>query len=283
VLPHAHRVDAAAFSPDGTLVLTNGIDGSARLWDVASGKEVRSFTHAGGRIAAFSPDGRFILTGGPEPQAVQLWDVATGASVRTFVGQAGVGVSAALSGDGRHIVTASDSAVAGNVRLWDATTGTPLHIVQNPSPVVGVALSPDGSYALTGSRDNIARLWDVATGKVVREFVGHTNILWNVAFSPDGRYVVTASVDKTARLWNVATGQQLRVFPGHANAAVGSAIVSPDGRTVAVGSFDGVTQLTDVDVDTLVQSVCARVLRDFTADERAVYSIKDATPTCVDP
>jgi WD40 repeat protein len=223
------------------------------------------------------------LTGGPEPQAVQLWDVATGASVRTFVGQAGVGVSAALSADGRHIVTASDSAVAGNVQLWDATTGTPLHIVQNPSPVVGVALSPDGSYALTGSRDNVARLWDVATGQVVREFVGHTNIIWNVAFSPDGRYVVTASVDKTARLWDVATGQQLRVFPGYANAAVGSAIVSPDGRTVAVGSFDGVTQLTDVDVHTLVQSVCARVLRDVTADERALYSIKDATPTCVKP
>src|SRR4051794_15905214 len=186
VLQHEQRVDAAAFSPDGTLVLTNGGEGPARLWEVVSGREVRSFAPSGGSTAAFTPDGRTILTGAPAPHVAQLWDVATGTSVRTFGEHAAPGGSAALSRDGRYVVTASDSAAAGNLQFWDAATGQLLHRVDNPGPVVGVALSPDGTYALTGGRDNIARLWNVATGQIVRELTGHTNIIWNVAFSPDG-------------------------------------------------------------------------------------------------
>ncbi len=146
--------------------------------------------------------------------------------------------------------------------------------------IVSIAFAPDGVHVLTGGRDNTARLWDSTTGQLVREFMGHTNIIWNVAFAADGRHAVTASLDKTARLWDVATGQQVRVFLGHRNAAVGSATLSPDGHSAAIGSFDGVTQLMDTDVHALITAVCARALRDFTADERRIYSIRDDAPTC---
>jgi len=92
--------------------------------------------------------------------------------------------------------------------------------------------------------------------------------------------VLTASQDRSARLWDAATGKKLRLFPGHANSPVAKAIFSPDGRSVLVGSFDGVAQATPVDLEQLVRSVCARVLRDLTDEERVTYGITDAGPTC---
>ena len=75
------------------------------------------------------------------------------------------------------------------------------------------------------------------TAKLVREFRGHTNIMWRGTFSPDGRYVFTTSQDKSARMWDVKTGEQVRYFPGHALSAVAGIAVSPDGRQVAIGEL----------------------------------------------
>ena len=82
------------------------------------------------------------------------------------------------------------------------------------------AFSPDGKLVVTASADKTARLWEVASGQVLRELPGHQDWVRHAAFSPDGKLVVTASDDKTARLWDVATGQALRELRGHQGAVV---------------------------------------------------------------
>jgi WD40 repeat protein len=114
----------------------------------------------------------------------------------------------------------------------------------------------------------------------VREFRGHTNIMWRGTFSPDGRYVFTTSQDKSARMWDVATGEQIRYFPGHALSAVAGIDVSPDGKQVAIGSYDGFIQLAPTDRDALLSSVCERLKRDLDDAERTIYGIADQEPTC---
>ena len=111
--------------------------------------------------------------------------------------------------------------------------------------VTSVAISPDGRYALSGSRDKTLRLWEVATGKEIRQFTGHTGGVWSVAFSPDGRYALSGSEDKTLRLWEVATGQEIRQFTGH-HVGVNSVAFSPDGRYALSGSEDQTLRLWDV-------------------------------------
>jgi len=103
--------------------------------------------------------------------------------------------------------------------------------------VQGLAFSPDGRFLATGSQDNLVRLWDVATGKELRRFVGHENWVQHVAFSPDGRTVASSSSDWTVRLWEVVTGKQRGRVTGQ-RSMVTPLEFSPDGRFLALGGID---------------------------------------------
>jgi hypothetical protein len=70
--------------------------------------------------------------------------------------------------------------------------------------ITSVAISPDGTRALTGSQDNTAKLWDAMTGKEILSLPGHSQELTSVSFSPDGRNVLTSSRDGTAIIWLAA-------------------------------------------------------------------------------
>src|SRR6185312_6308948 len=111
--------------------------------------------------------------------------------------------------------------------------------------VVSVAFAPDGRAVLSGGGTSL-KLWDVATGQLVRTFVDHsadTNV-FSVAFSPDGRSVLSGSADKTLKLWELATGRLVRTFEGHSD-GVGHIAFSPDGRTVVSNSRDKIVRLWD--------------------------------------
>jgi WD40 repeat protein len=279
--PYDHsRVDAADFSPDGRYLLVAHSARTAELWDPRSATKVRARTGStGGTTASFSADGRSMLAAAAVPTGggVGIWDVASGALQRTFPSE---GPShGVLSPDGRHVAIGLDT-VKDNLSIFDAATGERLRLVDNgQGGVTSIAFSPDNRHVLTGSRDGIARIVDIDTGEI-RELIGHTNIIWGTAFSPDGRWALTGSQDRTARLWDVATGAEVRRFASHQYSAIGGVAFSPDGRTVAIGNFDGYTQLTPADLTTLVNSTCARLLRDFGPTERLIYEIPDERPTC---
>ncbi|MCY3019106.1 MAG: hypothetical protein NTW87_08775 [Planctomycetota bacterium] len=80
------------------------------------------------------------------------------------------------------------------------------------------------------------KLWDVATGRELRTFSGHTDGVFSVAFSPDGKLALSGSWDKTLKLWEVATGRELRTFSGH-DGQVMSVAFSPDGKAALSGSW----------------------------------------------
>ncbi len=118
--------------------------------------------------------------------------------------------------------------------------------------VFAVAVSSDGKFALTGSTDQTALLWDLETGKQLRRFVGHEDAVSAVQFSKDGQFVLTASYDKTARLWETATGKETRVFVENRNGVlighsgkILSAAISADGRLVATASEDKTARIWD--------------------------------------
>lgn len=125
-------------------------------------------------------------------------------------------------------------------------TGREIRTFGDAGWVNSVAFSPDGRYALSGSWDGTLKLWEVKTGKKVRTFRGHKDLVMSVAFSPDGRYALSASFDKTLKLWEVATGKEIRTLTGHAR-EVSSVAFSPDGRYALSGSVDETLKLWEME------------------------------------
>ena len=186
---HRDSVRRVAFSPDGRLALTGSLDGSAGLWDVATGKQTALLRHEDKVVAvAFSPDGRLALTGSFDKTA-RLWDVATGKQAALFQHEDKV-VAVAFSPDGRLVLTGSGD----TARLWDVATGKQTALLHHLRAVHTVAFSPDGRLALTGAFAVPTQLWHVATGNEVI-WLQPENGEDIVAFSPDGRLVLIGSFD----------------------------------------------------------------------------------------
>ncbi|WP_224364259.1 nSTAND1 domain-containing NTPase [Hyalangium versicolor] len=242
---HKLGMTSASFSPDGTTIVTSSDDGTARLWDMATGQSIAVLSKHDGTVmsADFSPDGTKVVTAGSDGTAL-LWDVATDQPTTVLSGHQGAVVSASFSPDGTKIVTAGND---GTARLWDVATGQSTAVLSgHRGPVLSANFSSDGMKIVTAGADGTARLWDVATRKPFAVISGHAGVRLNSAsFSPDGATLVTAGSDGLARLWDVATGRSTAVLSKH-QGFVASASFSPDGTKVVTAGNDGMARLWDV-------------------------------------
>src|SRR6516162_16684 len=176
---------AAAFSPDGSRIVTASGDKTARIWDAASAKEIAVLRGHNDAVwsAAFSPDGSRIVTASGDKTA-RIWDAASAKEIAVLRGHANSVYSAAFSPDGSRIVTASDDTTA---RIWDAASAQEIAVLRgHANPVYSAAFSPDGSRIVTASEDNTARIWDAASGKEIAVLRAHKGFVSSAAFSTDG-------------------------------------------------------------------------------------------------
>ena len=171
------KLQAAAFSPDGTRVVTSGSDGRARVWDTTSGS--RLLTLAGHQqdvfTAAYSPDGNRIATAGMG-QFAKLWDAQTGRLLRDLDGQRDRILAVTFSPDSARVVTAGN----GNVIVWNATNGANLTTdgqrERDGLDGFGATFSPDGKrFALFGSQ---ASILDAASFREILRVPGDLRTRW---------------------------------------------------------------------------------------------------------
>lgn len=230
-LKHYGTVSAAAFSPDGRLVVTGSQDQMARVWDAKSGQQTCQMEHAGEVTSvAFSPDGRWVLTGS-EDLTARVWDAESGQQV-SFLTHEGAVTSVAFGPRGRWVISGSRDQTA---RVWEARSGQQVSRLEHDGWVTSVAFGPDGTFALTGSLDGEARIWEAKSGRRVHR-LRHDKEVSSVAFSQDGRYVLTGSWDGTARVWNVQDGQEISRMQHRGR--VNSVAFDPSGMYVLTGSAE---------------------------------------------
>jgi WD domain, G-beta repeat len=220
----------ATFSPDGTRVLTEGVDHTARVWNAETGEPLtRPLQHRNHVIhAVFSPDGTRVAIAS-EDKTARVWDAKTGEPLTPPLKHEDLVGVACFSPDGTRVVTASEDKTA---RVWDAKTGELLtRPLKHEHWVQHAIFSPDGARVATASRDKTARVWDTKTGAAITPPLQHGDWVHSAIFSPDGARVVTASGDGTARIWDAKTGESV-TRPLKHNDIVFSATFSPEGGLV---------------------------------------------------
>lgn len=238
---HSSSVTSAAFSPDGKRLASGSEDKTVKLWDVASGKLIRTFEEHSSKVTsvAFSPDGSRVVSGGNGEGDLRLWDAETGQLIRTF-NEANWTLSVAFSPDGTRLLSGGPR----GARLWDAASGQVLQsFTGHELPVETVAFLPDGKHLITGG-DWALKLWDAASGQLVRTFGGSSGAVQSVAFSPDGARLLSGGADHTLKLWDAASGQLVRSFLGHGH-WVRSVAFSPDGTRLLSSGDDRTLKLWD--------------------------------------
>lgn len=273
---HTDTVRSAAFSSDSKRIVSASLDGTVRIWDAKTGKELNILKGHTDTVdsAAFSPDGKRIVSASWGDLTVRIWDAETGEELNILKDHTGSVFSAAFSPDSKRIVSTSAD---GTIRIWDAKTGTVLHVMKEhrSSWFHSAVFSPDGKRII--SVGDTVCIWDVETGKKLNMLKGHTGSVYSVAFSPDGKRMVSGSSssgDKTVCIWDAETGEELNILKGHTG-AVRSAVFSPDGKRVVSASCDGTVRIWDAKTGRAlnIQKGCPFDFMAFSPDVKRVVSV----------
>ena len=192
---------------------------------------------------AYAPDGKQLAVA--TSIGIWIYDSQTGREVDMLQGHMHRITCIAYAPDGRTLVSGStgrDDAII----LWDMVSGTRQATLTVPIGVYSVAFSPDGKTFATGGYEEV-RLWDAVSWERKVSFKAEVNfIIDNLAFSPDGKTIATVGTSaEDIRLWDVATATRKATLQGHAS-WVQSLTFSPDGGTLASGSWDSTIRLWDI-------------------------------------
>lgn len=249
---HKGGVLSVSYSPDGTRLLTAGVDGTARVWTIDSGESVVLSGHDDLiEASSFSPDGSRVVTASFDGTA-RVWDAASGEELAALRGHEGAVHDVAFSPDGNTIVTAGDD---GTAMIWDAHTGARLHVLDGHSrPIYDANFSPDGGLLVTASDDDTATIWDPQTGRTIHVLRGHQDGVYSATFDAGGERVVTSSEDGTAKVWDVGSGHLVADLVGSRGPVVGASF-SPDGKTVVTASVDGSARIWEATSGRLLETL----------------------------
>ncbi|HZV08001.1 MAG TPA: sigma-70 family RNA polymerase sigma factor [Gemmataceae bacterium] len=248
-LGHTHSILHIAFSPDGKTFISASRDQTIRFWNVATGTEVRRLRCSDDHFV-LSPDGRRLATtkSSHEGSRIALWDPATGEEVLRLHGHEGYAYTLTFSPDGKMLASLGEGP---KLFLWDVATGKEIrriNIGKHQIHVRPATFTPDGKQLTTGDEDGFIHLWDVASGKKVRSFHGHNKKVVRLTFSTGGKTLISVADDRTVRFWDVTTGKERRAFPIPITPfSPYSTVFSPREKVLAVGAFNHVIRLWDMD------------------------------------
>jgi WD40 repeat protein len=235
-----HGPHLLAFGSSGQVVI--GDRQTVKVFETATGREIRSLSVRESERAVVSPDARVLATvGGTLATTIQLWDLTTGREL-TQDPSGAAAIPLAFSSDGSRFLTQRRVAgIYGNLMVWDTTSGKKVKTIDHSAEVRAAALSADGRMVALQSVDRTIIIKEVETGRVLHQLplamsvqTGRTT---GFEFSRDNRFLATADSENLVRLWDLQSGQAAKTFRGTA------VDCGDDGKTLVVGVMEGTPTL----------------------------------------
>jgi RNA polymerase sigma factor (sigma-70 family) len=220
---HTKEVAMVRFSADGSKIFSLGYDQTFRVWDTATGAQLRLLNVGESKIRGefeVSPDERWLSVdlGTPGEPVLRVWDLQTGREGKPpelpseFVHSCAFtrdGTRLIVTGGTRARVLSSKEASAGWLLIWDLTTQS-VHTKRSvPGGAATSAISTDDRTLLTGGFDGAIRLWELATGTERRAFHGHDSQVFQVVASLTGRHLASGGADGRTFIWDAYASQSV--------------------------------------------------------------------------
>ncbi|MCP4698741.1 MAG: WD40 repeat domain-containing protein [Gammaproteobacteria bacterium] len=249
-------------SPDGRLLASGGEQGKLILLDAKTGKLIRELSGHTETVYAtvIDPESKTLISGDKQGNII-FWSLPEGKEIHRLE-TGGQIFALALSPDGKILASgggfkhSTDFTQAGQITLWEMRTFQEqkklVGHTANLADSGGLTFSPDGRWLASGSADRSLRLWHVGSGKEVRRFSGHTDIIRCVLFHPDGKRLASSSNDRTIRLWNMETGEVESILQGHSGILFGFAFTE-NGRRLVSTSMDTTLRVWDTQTGALLR------------------------------
>jgi len=288
-------VRAMAFAPDNLTLATAGDDGLLHLWSAENGAAFETLKGHRGAVLAVAFANDLTLASGAADRSVVVWDlkaewkldriIGTGDSNSPLVDRVN---AVKFSPDGKSLATGGGEPTRdGEIKLWQVDTGQLIRSFTNvhSDAVFSLDFSPDGKYLASGAADKFVKVIELGTGKIVKQFEGHTHHVLGVSWNRNERTLASAGADNVVKIWDFVKGEKTKnisgfdkevtavSFVGYTDQAlaasgdakvrlvredasdvrsfsgatdfVESAAVTPDGKIVIAGGQDSVLRVWD--------------------------------------
>ena len=216
----------------------------------------------------YSPDGKYIASCSND-KTIKIWEVETGRCVRTLLGHTASVTSVSYSSDSKYLASSSED---GTIKIWEIEASKCINtiITMYASRFSIITYSPDDQYIASCSYGNCSKekdfhifIWDIETGRPIREFEGHTWEVYYLKYSSDGRYLASGSWDQTIKIWDVVSDRCIKTFDCTGN--IYSLVYSSDNKYLTVkfsheyeeGKTEYIVQVWDVE-----NNLCTKILKE---------------------
>jgi WD40 repeat protein len=260
---HSEAVYAVAFTPDGKHVVTGSGDRTLKIWDSATGKELKSYGGPSGHqnlvlSVSLSPDGSLIASGGTDNTA-KIWDFPMSSPLRNLAKSEGASVLA-VGPDGAKLAGGDKN---GQVKIWNGVDGKELLAINGHSgAVTGLAFSGNGQWLISCGADKTMRFWNPANGQSLGVVGAHTAEVRGIAVSPNNNAVYSAGADGLLKFWTLPPVASKPL--GTHGAAVTALALSGDGNSFVSAGTDKSVRLAN--------ATNGQIIREFKGATAAVES-----------
>ena len=243
-------VNGVGVTPDGSLAVSASCDKTLKVWDVKSGKELKTLSGHTSVVCGVSvtSDGTLAVSASYD-KTLKVWDLKSGKELRTLSGHTRGVAGVSVTPDGSLAVSASWDKT---LKVWDLKSGKELKTLSGHNGGVnGVSMTPDGTLALavSASRDSILNAWDLKSGKELKILSKHTDFFYNVSLTADGSLAVSVSGHGywhyDLKVWDIRSGKELKTLIGHTD-DVYCVSVTPDGSLAVSASDDKTLKVWDL-------------------------------------